>query len=137
MAKTSRPEVYVTVQAQIGSRIKEVRELRKLTKAGLARALSVDPSTLAKIEDGSRAPSVFNIIQMANRLRVTTDYLLRGQVQGRTEQCVEGRMDEETAFELGKKAGVRQQSQTRTELSTDTDPVSCTPRQTKTLAPTG
>jgi transcriptional regulator with XRE-family HTH domain len=78
MSKTPRPPSFTEIQEQIGDRIRQVRELYGIEQAELARALEVDPSTLNKIEKGKRAPSVFNIISLASRLRVSTDFLLRG-----------------------------------------------------------
>jgi transcriptional regulator with XRE-family HTH domain len=92
MSKTPRPPSFTEIQAEIGARVRQVRELYGLGQAELAAALEVDPSTLNKIEKGSRPPSVFNIISLANRLRVSTDFLLRGQLVGQ--------MDQEVALQL-------------------------------------
>ncbi|WP_231865367.1 helix-turn-helix domain-containing protein [Gluconobacter albidus] len=51
-----------------------------------ARLLGVDASTLNKIERGDRAPSVFLIAALSNRLRVSTDFLLKGVLNGRTDE---------------------------------------------------
>lgn len=82
MAKLKRPDGYSIVQAQIGERIRWARELIEPNRAALAREMSVDRSTLAKIEEGSRPPSVFNVLDLAHRLRVTTDYILTGSLKG-------------------------------------------------------
>jgi len=92
MSKTPRPPSFTEIQEQIGDRIRQVRELYGIEQAELARALEVDPSTLNKIEKGKRAPSVFNIISLASRLRVSTDFLLRGQLVPQ--------IDEEVALQL-------------------------------------
>jgi transcriptional regulator with XRE-family HTH domain len=55
-----------------------VRKLVFPNRAELARLMSLDTSTLDKIEKGTRAPSIFNVMEFANRCRVSTDYLLRG-----------------------------------------------------------
>ena len=57
-----------------------------LGQTELAEALGMDQSTLNKIENGKRPPSVFNIIALANRLRISTDYLLRGQLIPQMDQ---------------------------------------------------
>ena len=44
--------------------------------------MGIDRTTLQKIEDGNRAPSVFNVLDLADRLRVSTDYILRGSMRG-------------------------------------------------------
>ena len=82
MAKEKRPEAYSAVQAQIGARIKWARELVEPNRAALAREMGLDKSTLAKIEDGERAPSVFNVLDLAHRLRVTPGYILTGTLTG-------------------------------------------------------
>ena len=95
MSKTARDPALSEVQKQVGSRIRRVRELYDIAQADLAKALLMDGSTLNKIEKGSRPPNVFNVISLANRLRVSTDYILRGQLIGR--------MDEQVALQLAAK----------------------------------
>lgn len=82
MAKVKRPETYSEIQADIGQRIKWARELVEPNRAEFARTLGVDRSTLQKIEDGSRAPSVFNILEISHILRVSPDYILTGNLKG-------------------------------------------------------
>ncbi len=72
--------------------MKWARELVEPNRSEAARVLGVDTSTLTKIEAGTRAPTIFLVIQYANRYRVSTDYLLRGQLKGR--------MDEEMMLKL-------------------------------------
>jgi transcriptional regulator with XRE-family HTH domain len=69
-----------------------VREVLNIGGAEAARLMGVHHTTLNKIELGERAASVFNVIEFATRFRVSTDFLLRGQLHGRT--------DEELALEL-------------------------------------
>lgn len=59
-----------------GSRIKEVREDRKLTQEQLAEMLSITTKHLSKIETGLRGPSVQLLISLAEELNISTDYLL-------------------------------------------------------------
>lgn len=75
-----RPDSYSAIQAQIGQRIKWARELVEPNRAAFARAMGVDRSTVQKIEDGDRAPSIFNILDFSDRLRVTPDYILYGSL---------------------------------------------------------
>lgn len=82
VARQKRPKSYSAVQVDIGKRIKWARELVEPNRAAFARVLGVDRSTVQKIEDGDRAPSIFNVLDMAHRLRVTPDYILTGTLRG-------------------------------------------------------
>lgn len=82
MPRTPRPRSYTDVQREIGDRIRWARELVIPNRAEFARLEGIDPSTIAKIEDGTRPPSVFNVIGFARRLRVSADYILFGSMQG-------------------------------------------------------
>ena len=86
MSSKKRPETYSAVQAAIGARVQWARELVEPNRSEYARAIGVDPSTLKKIETGERAPSVFNILELSNRLRVSTDFLLKGLLTARTDE---------------------------------------------------
>lgn len=82
MPRTPRPRSYTDVQREIGNRIKWARELVFPNRAEFARLEGIDTSTIAKIESGTRPPSVFNVIGFARRLRVSADYILFGSMQG-------------------------------------------------------
>lgn len=82
LAKSKRPDTYSEIQAEIGQRIKWARELVEPNRAEFARTLGVDRSTLQKIEDGTRAPSVFNILEISHILRISPDYILTGNLKG-------------------------------------------------------
>jgi transcriptional regulator with XRE-family HTH domain len=82
MSKEKRPEAYSDIQADIGMRIKWARELVEPNRAKFARTLGVDRSTIQKIEEGKRAPSIFNVIEFSHQLRVTPDYILTGDLKG-------------------------------------------------------
>jgi transcriptional regulator with XRE-family HTH domain len=86
MSKVKRPEATSVTQREIGDRIALVRQILDRTQKEIADALGIDPSTISKIEDGSRAPSVFNVISLATRFQCSTDFLLRGHLTGRTDE---------------------------------------------------
>ena len=65
-----------------GARIRWARELVEPNRAAFARVLEVDRTTLHKIEDGDRSPSVFLVAQLSHRLRVSTDYIILGTLRG-------------------------------------------------------
>ena len=82
MPRTPRQRSYSDVQREIGDRIRWARELVIPNRAEFARLEEIDPSTIAKIESGTRPPSVFNVIGFARRLRVSADYILFGSMRG-------------------------------------------------------
>lgn len=97
MSRTPRPEAYTDTQLAIGQRIRQVRLFAGETKAVASRYLKVDPSTMAKIEDGTRSASIFFIIEVATRYRVTTDYLLRGLLIAPLDPEMSAKIEEEGA----------------------------------------
>lgn len=129
MSKTPRPEAYTDLQEQIGQRIAWARELVFPNRSELARIMEIDASTLAHIEAGSRSPSIFNVIELSNRLRVSTDYILKGLLTSRTDEEMALRL---AAFHpelvLGRVGKVE---------GTDTGRVDDTQNQTKTPARVG
>lgn len=92
MSRTARPKTVTEIQKDIGQRIRWARELVVPNRAEFARLMGVDRSTIQKIEDGERAPSIFNVLDISHRLRVTPDYILLGSMRG---------VDSELAFRLG------------------------------------
>jgi len=82
LSRARRPVAYSTIQRNIGRRIQWARELVEPNRAEFARLLGLDRSTLAKIESGDRSPSIFNVLDLAERLQVTTDYILTGSLRG-------------------------------------------------------
>lgn len=81
MARTGRPASYTEIQRQIGERILWAREIVEPNRAKFARELGLDRTTVQKIEDGDRAPSVFNVLQFSHALRVTPNYILLGAMR--------------------------------------------------------
>jgi DNA-binding XRE family transcriptional regulator len=69
------------MQKDMGARIRWARELVEPNRAAFARVLEVDRTTLHKIEDGDRSPSVFLVAQLSHRLRVSTDYIILESVR--------------------------------------------------------
>lgn len=82
MARYKRPIGVTDIQREVGQRIRWARELVEPNRAAFARLMGVDRTTLQKIEDGDRPPSIFNVIEIAHRLRVTCDYILTGSLRG-------------------------------------------------------
>jgi len=64
-----------------GERLKKVRELRGVGVYALAEETEIDPATIYNWENGHvEWPYAYSMLQVANALNVSTDYLL-----GRTE----------------------------------------------------
>lgn len=82
MSKRSRPPSYSDIQREVGARILWARELVEPNRAEFARTLGLDRTTVQKIEDGDRPPSIFNVLAFAHALRVTPSYILIGSMQG-------------------------------------------------------
>ncbi len=57
-------------------RSRELREKQGKTQMELARELHMDQSTLCKLQRGMRDPALDIIVQMAEKLHTSTDYLL-------------------------------------------------------------
>jgi len=62
-----------------GSRIRELRKQRRWTQKELAAKLSVRSPQLNKYECGLHAPPLDKLLQLADVLTTTVDYLLTGQ----------------------------------------------------------
>jgi transcriptional regulator with XRE-family HTH domain len=81
MSNKPRPEAYTEVAQAIGQRIRWARELVEPNRAEFARAMGVDRSTIRDIESGRRPPSIFAVIEISHRLRVSPNYILLGKMQ--------------------------------------------------------
>ena len=82
MAKPKLTGAYSQMQKDMGSRIRWARQLVEPNRAAFARKQQVDRTTLHKIEDGDRAPSVFLVAELSHKLRVSTDYIILGTMRG-------------------------------------------------------
>ncbi len=71
----------------LGARLREVREKRSLTQEELARAIGTDWMRISRYERGINLPAAEKVVALARVLRVSTDYLLRGDRTG--EETVE------------------------------------------------
>ncbi len=81
MPNKTRPMSYKDLTKEIGQRIRWARELVEPNRAEFARAMGVDRSTIRDIESGRRTPSIFNIIEISHRLRVSEAYILYGSLR--------------------------------------------------------
>ena len=58
------------------SRLRAAREYRGLTQSELAKITGLKPAAVSHFETGGRKPSFDNLRLLADKLDVTTDYLL-------------------------------------------------------------
>jgi len=82
VAKPKLTGAYSQMQKDMGSRIRWARQLVEPNRAAFARKLQVGRTTLHKIEDGDRAPSVFLVAELSHKLLVSTDYIILGTLRG-------------------------------------------------------
>jgi len=61
---------------QIGSSVKELRRVRKLTQANLAEAISRTEDAVSQIERGVNVPNVETLVALSRALEVPVDALL-------------------------------------------------------------
>lgn len=67
------------------NRIKELREDMDLRQADVSAATGIDQRTLSNYETGKTNPDSFSIIKLANFFGVSTDYLLRNDIDTEAE----------------------------------------------------
>ena len=65
-------------QVVFGNRLRETRKERGLTQEQLASMLNISTPHLGNIEIGKRGISVDLLMEMANALSVSVDFLIRG-----------------------------------------------------------
>ena len=73
MAKAAGIEAFL---AEVGPRLKRVRERRDMTLAELAAATGISKSTLSRLENGQRKPSLELLLPIAQAHRVPLDDLV-------------------------------------------------------------
>lgn len=67
----------------VGKRIKENRELRKLSQEKLAELTNLSTNHIARLEGGTRKPSLDTLAVIAQELNVNIDTLLVGNQEPR------------------------------------------------------
>jgi transcriptional regulator with XRE-family HTH domain len=65
-------------RAQFGRRLKDLRKQKGYTQKELADRIGVRQAQLNKYEGGSNAPSLEKLVELAEVLEVSADYLLAG-----------------------------------------------------------
>lgn len=65
----------------IGSRLREARNLAKLTQEQLAEKVDIGTTYLSDIERGAKFPSFSLFIKIVDALGVSSDFILRGEIE--------------------------------------------------------
>lgn len=72
------------IRKAVGGRIKQLRKQRGWTQKELAKYLEGSYQQLNKYESGIHAPPLDKLVQLADALNTTIDYLITGQVSDET-----------------------------------------------------
>lgn len=64
---------------KVGNKIKEYRELNKMTQKDIAGILGVEPATISKYEAGTIEPSIESLKRLAETFNVTVDELIKDE----------------------------------------------------------
>lgn len=86
----------------VGARMKEMRRRRRLTQSELAAKLDYSSERqLQRIENGETSCSVDKLMEIAQILEVTTDYLLFGTAEvqeGRFQECLANKTEKQVEY---------------------------------------
>ena len=63
----------------IGNKIKEYRELNKMTQKDIAEILEVEPGTISKYETGMIEPNIESLKRLAETFSITVDELIKDE----------------------------------------------------------
>ena len=64
---------------KVGNKIKEYRELNKMTQKDIAEILGVEPATISKYEAGTIEPSIESLKRLAETFNITVDELIKDE----------------------------------------------------------
>lgn len=71
----------------IGSRLREARNMVKLTQEQLAEKVGIGTTYISDIERGAKFPSLSLFIKIVDALGVSSDFILRGEIEA-GKNCV-------------------------------------------------
>lgn len=71
----------------IGSRLREARNIAKLTQEQLAEKVGIGTTYISDIERGAKFPSLSLFIKIVDALGVSSDFILRGEIEA-GKNCV-------------------------------------------------
>jgi transcriptional regulator with XRE-family HTH domain len=66
---------------KFGEKLKSLRQQRGLTMRQLGELLEVSDSYVSKMETGDKTPNVAMVLRVANLFEVTTDVLIRDELE--------------------------------------------------------
>lgn len=69
----------MTKNNKIGKHVAEARHHRNLTQGQLAKLIGVSENTISMFERGERNPSIGTIEDLSQALRVSIDFLVKGE----------------------------------------------------------
>lgn len=72
----------------VGKRIRELREIQKLTREELAEEIDISPKYLYEIETGKKNFSSDILCKLALSLSVSCDYIMLGEDSSRREEKI-------------------------------------------------
>lgn len=67
--------IYSLDYEQLGKRIKQVRKIKSLSQNALAEKAELTPNFIAKIEGNNTSISLKTLVNIANALEISIDYL--------------------------------------------------------------
>jgi transcriptional regulator with XRE-family HTH domain len=89
-------------QMSLGQRVKGRRLHLGMTQAELAKVLEVTPQHISAIEQDKRVPSLTFLARLAEKLGVTTDYIITGKEQLLPDTALVIRADKDLPIEIRK-----------------------------------
>lgn len=69
----------------IGSRLKQIRQMFNLTQPAFAKAIGVSSGNVSDWENGRSNPGAQALIAISNQFKISTDWLLKGGALGPAE----------------------------------------------------
>lgn len=75
--------------AAIGSRIREIREIKGYTREQLAEYAEISANFLWEVETGRKSMKVHNLGKLAAALNISTDYLIFGTKTNKSNERLE------------------------------------------------
>lgn len=75
MMNKNAPDYRRKFQIELGNRIRELRKEHGLTQEELSEAVNISPSFVGSIETGKKVPSLFTLLKIARKLKVSMQKL--------------------------------------------------------------